>query len=541
MEMRDKPTATLTRRQFLVAGGTFAAWSLFRGSFDLAAAPPEGVVDEYALTVDYSERELGPFRLRTRTYNSSLPGPVWVTGPGHTLRVKLTNNLPVDPPASARAGIDPLNNPHLFNTTNLHVHGLQVIPHLFEPLGTVNPKAPMITVGSGKGFTYQFQLPDDQPSGLYWYHPHYHGSAGVQVVNGMAGLIVVKGPIDDVPEIAAARDELLAIQNIKLNPLNETSTQWGLEPLAYRPASAGGYSPETKVELITANGKPVMIIDRRGAKPVASTQSVPVYKMQPGEVLRLRILNGTDGIFLPLTLSGFEVYVIGQDGINLLKPEKAGADAKSAIRMAPGNRNEILVRAPLNPVRGTLRAIAQMPMSANRLSEAMGEMMSRPEIDIAAFVVSGPPKHMHIPDKLPTPSREYPLISDAEIGSRRVVTFSMKTGSERIVDGFEYLVDGQLYQEGKVDPRVKVGSAEEWRIVNNSDGIHPFHIHVNSFEVMGLPSDPSYHRLHDTIWLPPFSTITMRTRFKTWTGKTVYHCHVLPHEDSAMIKNFLIS
>ena len=52
--------------------------------------------------------------------------------------------------------------------------------------------------------------------------------------------------------------------------------------------------------------------------------------------MRLRILNGTDGIFLPLTLPGFEVYVIGQDGINLLKPEKAGNDLKSAIRMAPG-------------------------------------------------------------------------------------------------------------------------------------------------------------------------------------------------------------
>jgi suppressor of ftsI len=535
------PTATLSRRRFLLAGGTIAAWAFLRGQADLAEAVVERAVDEYSLQVDYSERELGPFRLRTRTYNSSLPGPVWVTRPGHTLRVKLTNNLPPDPPASAPAGIDPLNNPHAFNTTNLHVHGLQVIPHLFEPLGSVNPKAPLITVASGQSFSYEFRLPDDHPSGLYWYHPHYHGSAGVQVVNGMAGLILVKGPIDDVPEIAAARDELLVIQNLKINPLNEASTKWGFEPLAYRPANAGGYSPESKVELITINGKPVMIIDRRGAKPVASQESLPVYKMRPGEVMRLRVLNGTDGTFLPLMLSGFEVYVIGQDGINLLKPEKAGESPKSAIRMAPGNRNELLISAPMIPARSRLRALAQMPASPNLMSETMGEMMSRPEIDIAAFEVSGSPKRMAIPAKLPTPSREYPLISDAEITARHTVTFSMKTGSKRIINGFEYLVDGELYQEGKVDPKVKLGTAEEWRIVNNSDGIHPFHIHVNSFEVMGLPSDPNYHRLHDTVWLPPFSNITMRTRFKSWKGKTVYHCHMLPHEDSAMIKNFLIS
>jgi suppressor of ftsI len=529
----------VTRRQFIVAGAALGLWTALGGRSDIAAAAADQ--DDYTLHVGYSERDVGPFRLRTRTYNSSLPGPLMVTRPGHTLHVTLINHLPPDPPASAPPGIDATNNPHSFNTTNLHVHGLQVIPHLFEPLGTLDPLAPYVRVGSQQRYDYRFQLPSDQPSGLHWYRPHYRNSTGVQVVNGMAGLILVKGPIDEVPEIAAARDELLAIQNIKINPLDKGSSKWGLEPLAYQPPKAGGYSPETQVELLTTNGKLVMVIDRRGAKPVASRQSLPVYEMRPGEVIRLRILNGTDGIFLPIVLPGFEVYVIGQDGINLLKPERIGEDLKSAIRMAPGNRNEVLIRAPMNPTRGTLQALAQMPTSPNLMSEAMGEMMATALIEIAAFEVSGPPKRMAIPDQLPIPSREYPPISDAEIVAQRTVTFSMKTGSKRIIDGFEYLIDGELYQEDKVDPTVKVGSAEEWRIVNNSDGIHRFHIHVNSFEVMGLPSDPNYRRLHDTIWLPPFSSITMRTRFKTWKGKTVYHCHVLPHEDSAMIKNFLIT
>lgn len=535
--MRKK--GSLTRRQFLAAGGAVAALRMMGGHHD-ASATASDAVDEYALSVEYSARTLGPFVLRTRTYNSQLPGPVMVTRPGRILRVRLRNLLPPDPPATAPPGIDPLNNPHAFNTTNLHLHGMQVIPHLFKPVGTVNPAAPLIRISSKGGHTYEFAIPDNHPSGLYWYHPHYHGSAGVQVVNGMAGLILVKGPIDEVPEIAAARDELLAIQNLKINLLYKEKNVWGLEPVAYQPPSQGGYSPVSQIELITANGAPVMIIDRRGAKPVATPQPLPVYKMQPGELLRLRILNGTDGIFLPLALPGFDVFVIGQDGINLLRPEKAGQDLKSAIRMAPGNRNEILIQAPMNPTKGALRALAQMPMSRNFLSEAMGEMMSAPEIAIAEFEVSGPPKPMTIPTTLPIPMREYPLINDSEISARRTVTFTMTTGSKRILDGFEYRVDGDLYRENVVDPTVKRATAEEWKIVNNSDGIHPFHIHVNSFEVMGLPHDPNYRRFHDTVWLPPFSSITIRTRFRTWAGKTVYHCHVLPHEDSAMIKNFLI-
>ena len=105
---------------------------------------------------------------------------------------------------------------------------------------------------------------------------------------------------------------------------------------------------------------------------------------------------------------------------------------------------------------------------------------------IAAFEVSGELRRMAIPTALPVPGREYPLIRDSEIAARRTVTFTMTTGSKRILDGFEYLFDSELYQEANVDPVVKTGTAEEWQIVNNSDGIHPFHIHVNSFEVMGL-------------------------------------------------------
>jgi hypothetical protein len=55
----------------------------------------------------------------------------------------------------------------------------------------------------------------------------------------------------------------------------------------------------------------------------------------------------------------------------------------------------------MRDTKGTLRALAQMPMSANLMSEAIGEMMSTPEIGIAAFEVSGVPKQMAIPERCP--------------------------------------------------------------------------------------------------------------------------------------------
>jgi suppressor of ftsI len=181
-----------------------------------------------------------------------------------------------------------------------------------------------------------------------------------------------------------------------------------------------------------------------------------------------------------------------------------------------------------------------MASSPALLSEAMGEMMATPELKFASFIVAGAPRRMEIPESLPPPRREYPLIADSEIVARRRVEFTMRTGSKRILTGIEFLIDGRLYRETRVDTSVKLGTAEEWTLANKSDGIHPFHLHVNSFEVIGTPWDPNYHRLHDTIWLPPFSETKMRVRFKQWRGKSVYHCHMLPHEDTAMIANLLI-
>src|SRR5262249_18690480 len=242
----------ISRRQFLAASSALAMMGALGAGENLLHAAEDSALDQYALRVDYSERDLGDFHLKTRSYNSTVPGPLMVTRPGHTLRISVTNNLPPDPAATAPPGIDPLNNPHAFNTTNVHVHGLQVIPHLFNPLGSMDPAAPPITISSGQSFTYEFRLPEDHPSGLFWYHPHYHGSTGPQVSNGMAGLILVKGPIDEVPEIAAARDEVLAVQNLKVNPLDPGSRTWGNETLAYVSPDQGGYSPVSKIELLTA-------------------------------------------------------------------------------------------------------------------------------------------------------------------------------------------------------------------------------------------------------------------------------------------------
>ena len=51
------------------------------------------------------------------------------------------------PPYNSTAWNGDHNVPHMLGTTNLHLHGLEIMPHLFEPVGTSDPLAPMIAIG----------------------------------------------------------------------------------------------------------------------------------------------------------------------------------------------------------------------------------------------------------------------------------------------------------------------------------------------------------------------------------------------------------
>jgi suppressor of ftsI len=275
---------------------------------------------------------------------------------------------------------------------------------------------------------------------------------------------------------------------------------------------------------------------------------VPQFHVRPGEVVRLRLLNATNSIPLLMALPGFDAWQIEFDGVNTLTPmylDMSGAGTTeitpenlftAAIQLASqGNRVELLLRAPKKEGTYALSSLA-----TSRIRPAAGE-----KFDIAQFVVSGSPVKMGIPATLPKPTREYPVIEAKEIVAHRKFLFGQ--GERRdLLTGFGFTIDGVLYQEMVCPTQPKVGTCEEWRIENNTDDLHPFHLHENSFQLFAIndkPKDPI--EIWDTFAIPPRvngvnGSLTIRVRFVQWTGKTVFHCHVLPHEDTGMMQNILM-
>ena len=91
-------------------------------------------------------------------------------------------------------------------------------------------------------------------------------------------------------------------------------------------------------------------------------------------------------------------------------------------------------------------------------------------------------------------------------------------------------------------PAVKLGALEEWTIINNNSQQHPFQIHTNDFQVISINDEPFEASSHvDTVNLPADGKVTIRIPFLDFTGKFVYHCHILPHEDSGMMQNIMLA
>jgi hypothetical protein len=181
-----------TRRKFLrtlaVSGTTVLAVSRLGllGDSGLAVGPitsQDGVLD-LSLMAQTGSVSLAGRRAALFSYNGSVPGPRLEIRPGDHVRIRFANRLP--------------------EPTNLHFHGLHVSP-------SGNADNVFLEIPAGEGQTYEFSLPQDHRGGTYWYHPHVHHLVARQVWAGLAGLLIVRGELDDIPEIRDADEEFLVL------------------------------------------------------------------------------------------------------------------------------------------------------------------------------------------------------------------------------------------------------------------------------------------------------------------------------------------
>jgi spore coat protein A len=118
-----------------------------------------------------------------------------------------------------------------------------------------------------------------------------------------------------------------------------------------------------------------------------------------------------------------------------------------------------------------------------------------------------------------------------------------------------------------------LGRYEVWQFINLTGDTHPMHIHLNPFQVLARhpitvavpedgitdtgtaatvrhgrsPDDELEHALDanelglkDTVRVNPNEIVELAIRFETYSGRYMYHCHILEHEDRDMMRPIVI-
>lgn len=403
----------------------------------------DGLLDT-ELIAEKSLVQIGNTATESAVYNKSYPGQMFVVSPGDQFRVKVTNNI--DQP------------------TNLHFHGSHV-----SPKG--NSDNVLNTISPGESFQHVYNIPQDHPPGLYWYHPHFHGYTESQVASGMVGAIIVKGDIDELPGIKGLPEKVLVLTT------QDTSDD------------------NAPVRLV--NGK-----------------QDPTLYIRPFEVQRWRIVNASADDFYNFAINGRKLHIISRDGNTLSTVTSVESEL-----MSPGDRIEILVKGP---GWGT-HAVKSLPFDQGHSKYVEDTFMT--------LKSSGLPV---TPRSLPRTLIPFKDLSDVPVNNTRVLTFSMKDSSG---DRPTFLIDNEEFDMDRIDQVLTLNDTDEWIIKNETDEWHPFHIHINPFQVIEINGQPvERNGYDDTFAVPARGSIKLKTHYKDFDGIFVLHCHILFHEDNGMMQ-----
>jgi FtsP/CotA-like multicopper oxidase with cupredoxin domain len=538
--------------------------------------------------------------MRVPDLSGAFPAPTLRVRVGDVLRIKVINDLPPNPP-------DESNPPHLRypNSTNLHTHGLHVYPDIIRPPTPTDPGLygdfvmddPALGIPPGQTRQYEYKLRTDHPDGMFWYHPHLHGSSAMQVGSGMAGALIVEGPLDDVPQFRAAQQRIFMFQAPIYNPTTSRLDSF------------------LDVATITTNEPPFLINGVRRPRIV----------MRTGEVQNWRFCNAAIFNMLNLSLEGHTLYQYSHDGCPrpVMKvvppvPTKAASPPQNpppasypeGVVLGAGNRAGVLVKAGA-PGTYLLRTF---PIEMGRNANAAAGSSVLPADVLAEIVVVDDPRPMSLPtEPLPVTPFLAP-ITDAELaaggGLKRTLVLRVIASNpaptppdlpftgpaatplvqpppgelpDWVYQDSNAPIANKVFAIGSADttsstspgfpPKtyipfqstkaltqtVALNAVEEWTIVNMNNIRHPFHIHVNPVYVVAVNgvklADPYWA---DTLPMPAsnsqptppggganqpgatMTSITFRSRFRHYTGRYVMHCHMLVHEDMGMMQGVTV-
>jgi FtsP/CotA-like multicopper oxidase with cupredoxin domain len=562
-------TAPLVTRRRLLAGAGAAsafaalpAWAQGHSMHKMRGGAPIRVgFDEVSGTVIDLAVGHGPRRVQGRrghgiAVNGSVPGPLVRLKEGTNVRLNVTNHLDED--------------------TSIHWHGLLLPFHMDGVPGISFPG-----IKPGQTFSYEFPI---RQSGTYWYHSH----SGLQEQQGHYGPLIIDPAGDGLAEYD--RDYILLLSEFTpLHPhkimdrlrkgegyFNYQQTSWADDyPLTVedRRMWAQMRMPATDIADVTGSTY-TYLANGRGPKEGLE------YLFNPGERVRLRVINGSAMTFFNLRIPGLPMTVIAADGQNV-KPVgvdefqigtaetydviiEPRAEAYTIVAESMDRSGMALAtlasrpgaRAPIPPPRKPpLLDMGDMGMNHGDggASHSMDGMKMRDTLLLPPDVEVGPGidmVSMAPVDKLGDPGLglrdvdhrvlNYRMLSALEPNRdtrtpSRLLELHLTGNMERYMWSF----DGRMYSAvSDVPIRFAWNERVRVKLVNNTMMAHPIHLHGMFFELVN-GQDPAHQPRKNIVIVQPGASAQFDLTANE-PGDWAFHCHLLYHMHGGMMQTVTV-
>ncbi len=450
------------------------------GDFSRLLSFPAQAGANYTLTAQATTANLKGTIIPVLGYQpNSLLGPSFRINKGDAVNILLQNNL----------------SEH----TNIHWHGLKV-PALMDG-------HPDQLASAGGSFRYQFTV--NQRAGLSWYHPHPHEMTGKQVFQGLAGMFIINDAEEAALNLPAGQFELpLVIQDKRITSSGIT------------------YNPSMEEVMAGFMGESVIV---NGVYSPYTEVATRYY--------RLRILNGSNARAYNLALSNnADMIIIGNDGGLLKNPVTV-----KEILFAPGERLDVLVNFSGSVIGTEIYLLSKEFGNGGNAQGKQGFKIMKFKVAISSAVTITVPANLSAITTMP---------ASTAVKTR---TFEISNAMEHhgvpMNDGMQmrHRINGKLFDSSRIDEVIAANTNEIWVFDNNNgDEPHPMHLHGVFFQPLQRSGGrgnliASENGWKDTVLVMPGETVKVLVPFEINTGKFVFHCHNLEHEDDGMMLQYQLS
>jgi spore coat protein A len=429
-------------------------------------------------------------------FGMSSPGPTLETRSGQGLWIEWANDLPEKhflPIDHTIHGAE-LDKPEV--RAVVHLHGAKVPPE--------SDGYPENWYVPGRSAACYY--PNDQDAAMLWYHDHTLGINRLNVYAGLFGAFFVRDTVEDGLNLPSGKYEI---------PLVIYDRMFDRQGQLYYPVSDNPKSPwipEFAGDAILVNGK-----------------LFPYLDVEPRKY-RLRLLNAANARFLDLSLSNRQTFCqIGTDQGLLPAPV-----ALQQLSIAPGERADLVVD----------------------FSDHRGEriVMNDEAFTVMQFRVAA----KNVADASSLPSSLRPIKQLVESAAIKTRMLTLVEVDDPVARPTQMLLNDAHWNMPITENPV-LDSVEIWNLINLSDDSHPIHLHLVRFQILDrrrfdrftylnegkllytgpvTPPAPNEAGWKDTVRADAGMVTRIIVRFEGFTGRYVWHCHILEHEDNEMMRPY---